>query len=156
MRKLINHDLIERLAWFLLFKLVQKICTAANRCCVLCDLRRREVWWVVRKKIIAKKTRCPSARPRIQRNRKNAAFLKNQAMNSAVCIWFLMNTAIASKPRSKPTAKSLPESTEDTSESIWSCDRMFFSEDLLADFERFATPIPLFRHRQTFLPGHYQ
>jgi hypothetical protein len=32
----------------------------------------------------------------------NAGFLKNQAMNIAVCILFLMNTAIVLKRRYKP------------------------------------------------------
>jgi len=58
---------------------------------------RRQSRWVVLKPITAKRKKCPSAALKIQNNRKNAVFLKNQAMNIAVCILFLMNTAIVLK-----------------------------------------------------------
>lgn len=55
----------------------------------------RQSRWVVRKSITVKRIKCLSALLKIQNNRKNAAFLRNQAMNIAACIWYLMSIAIA-------------------------------------------------------------
>lgn len=67
---------------------------------------RRQLRWVVLKPTSVKRKKCPSAALKIPNNRKNAVFLKNQAMNTAVCILFLMNTAIVLKRRYKPSGKS--------------------------------------------------
>ena len=63
---------------------------------------RRQLRWVVLKPTTVKRKKCPFAALKIPNNRKNAGFLKNQAMNIAVCILFLMNTAIVLKRRYKP------------------------------------------------------
>jgi len=63
---------------------------------------RRQSRWVVLKPTTVKRKKCPSAPPKIPNNRKDAAFLKNQAMNIAVCILFSMNTAIVLTRKFKP------------------------------------------------------
>ena len=83
------------------YRQIQSLLTRYFMACI-----RRQLRWVVLKPTTAKRKKCPSAALKIPNNRKNAAFLKNQAMNIAVCILFLMNTAIVLKRRYKPTGES--------------------------------------------------
>ena len=83
------------------YRQIQSLLTRYFMACI-----RRQLRWVVLKRTSVKRKKCPSAALKIPNNRKNAAFLKNQAMNIAVCILFLMNTAIVLKRRYKPSGKS--------------------------------------------------
>jgi hypothetical protein len=129
--------------------------------------------------------KCPSALLKIPNNRKNVAFLKNQAMSIAVCTLSLMNTAIALKRKFKPAGK-LPECrwqkcsahkgglevndhchkmapvrTGDACEMALreSKVRRIYYRMSVCDKKRISVLIPqnpLFRPQQTFLPNHYR
>ena len=70
---------------------------------------RRLSRWVALKPITVKRIKCLFAPLKMPNNRKNVAFLKNQAMNIAVCTLFLMNTAIVWMRKCKQNGK-IPDS----------------------------------------------
>jgi len=53
------------------------------------------------------------------KSRKNAAFLKNQATNIAVCISSLMNTAIVLKRRYRPDEFTKSQMTKLKFQAFW-------------------------------------
>lgn len=83
--------------------------------------RRRPLRWVVRIPTTAKKIICRCAPLRTPNSRKNAVILKNQAMNNAVCILFLMPTAIVWKPRCNLIEVGLIDSNGKKIEEILAC-----------------------------------
>ena len=65
----------------------------------------RHSGWVALKPTTVKRKKCPSALPKIPNNRKNAAFLRNQATSIAACILSLTNIAIVLTRRYKRTGR---------------------------------------------------